>query len=94
MDEKDYRLIKVLKALANGIRFQILMFLLEKPMTVQELRRKLRRSESSVSHHLKTLRDADLARFETEGPYVRYFTKRREIIEHVMELREVVRRQM
>lgn len=94
MDEKDYRLIKVLKALANGIRFQILMILLKNSRTVQELTRELSRSKSSVSHHLRTLRDADLVRFKTEGPFVRYFTKHTEIIEQVMELRKNFRRRM
>ncbi len=93
MDEKDYRLVKIFKALGNGIRFNILLELLNSSSYVQNLAEKFERSASSISSHLRVLRNLDLVQFKTEGNRVRYTTKRTQIIEKIMELRSEVRRE-
>ncbi len=92
MDEKDYRLVKIFDVLGNGVRLQIVKLLLEDVLTVGELAGKLDRSVSSVSHHLRTLRDVNLVQGTTVGQSVEYEAKRPELIESLLDHRNDVRR--
>lgn len=93
IDEEDYRVVKVLKAFANGVRFEIVRLLDKAPRSVSKLVDELERGRSSVSHHLRVLRDVDLLRTKTEGRKAVYHPKRQDVIEAVMDLRTLLRRE-
>ena len=70
--EKE-RLAKMLKALGNPIRFQIVEFLSQNHTCItNDIVRNTPLAQSTVSQHLKVLREAGLVRGEIEGPATCY----------------------
>ena len=69
----DARLAKMLKALGNPIRFQILKTLAERQTCITgEIVETTPLAQSTVSQHLKVLREAGLIHGEVEGPATCY----------------------
>ncbi len=66
------RLEKIFKALADKNRLRIINMLSEKPMCVCEIRSVLQLSQSTVSGHLRVLKEADLVEDRKEGLWVEY----------------------
>jgi ArsR family transcriptional regulator, arsenate/arsenite/antimonite-responsive transcriptional repressor len=67
------RLAKMLKALGNPVRFQIVEFLAANQMCMtNEIVSNTPLAQSTVSQHLKVLKDAGLIRGEIEGPATCY----------------------
>jgi ArsR family transcriptional regulator, arsenate/arsenite/antimonite-responsive transcriptional repressor len=67
------RLAKMLKALGNPQRFQIVEFLAANNMCItNDIVRNTPLAQSTVSQHLKVLREAGLIRGEIEGPATCY----------------------
>lgn len=67
------RLAKMLKALGNPIRFQIVETLAERQMCItSEIVETTPLAQSTVSQHLKVLREAGLIIGEIEGPATCY----------------------
>ena len=63
----------MLKALGNPVRFQIVEFLAENQMCMtNEIVSNTPLAQSTVSQHLKVLKDAGLIRGEIEGPATCY----------------------
>lgn len=65
-------LIKVIKALSEPIRIRIIKMLEKKSMCVCELTSVLKIQQSSVSHHLKILKDAGLVDSIRNGQWIDY----------------------
>ncbi len=69
----EQRLAQMLKALGNPVRFQILQILAEKQMCITgEIVDFTNLAQSTVSQHLKVLREAGLVSGEIEGPATCY----------------------
>ncbi len=69
----EQRLATMLKALGNPVRFQILQILAEKHMCITgEIVEFTTLAQSTVSQHLKVLREAGLISGEIEGPATCY----------------------
>jgi ArsR family transcriptional regulator, arsenate/arsenite/antimonite-responsive transcriptional repressor len=69
----EQRLIKMLKALGNPVRFQIVQILAEKQVCITgEIVELTTLAQSTVSQHLKVLREAGLLRGDIEGPATCY----------------------
>jgi ArsR family transcriptional regulator, arsenate/arsenite/antimonite-responsive transcriptional repressor len=69
----EERLAKMLKALGNPVRFQIVQILAEKQMCITgEIVEFTVLAQSTVSQHLKVLREAGLINGEIEGPATCY----------------------
>ena len=69
----EQRLAIMLKALGNPVRFQILQVLAEKQMCITgEIVEFTALAQSTVSQHLKVLREAGLVQGEFEGPATCY----------------------
>jgi ArsR family transcriptional regulator len=69
----EQRLAKMLKALGNPVRFQIMQILAEKQMCITgEIVEFTTLAQSTVSQHLKVLREAGLVAGEIEGPATCY----------------------
>src|SRR5512135_2709262 len=67
------RLVQMLKALGNPIRFRIMQTLSERETCItQEIVDSTPLAQSTVSQHLKVLREAGLIEGETEGPATCY----------------------
>src|SRR5512139_1354624 len=67
------RLARMLKALGNPIRFQIVEYLAANQTCItNDIVRVLPLAQSTVSQHLKVLREAGLIRGEIEGPATCY----------------------
>ena len=67
---------RVLKAIAEETRLQILTLLLQYKYCVRALARKLNLTEAAVSQHLKVLREAELLKGERKGYFMHYEVNR------------------
>ena len=70
------RTIEILNGLANKIRLQIFLILLEEDFCVCELQEILRIEQSRLSHQLRTLKFLGLVDAKQEGRWVVYFVPR------------------
>jgi ArsR family transcriptional regulator, arsenate/arsenite/antimonite-responsive transcriptional repressor len=69
----EERLVQMLKALGNPTRFQIMQTLAERQMCItQDIVDATPLAQSTVSQHLKVLREAGLIHGEIEGPATCY----------------------
>lgn len=59
-------------ALTHPVRICILDLLHEKPMTHEEISRRVPLSESTVSHHLRILYERGLIRYAEQHPWIYY----------------------
>jgi ArsR family transcriptional regulator, arsenate/arsenite/antimonite-responsive transcriptional repressor len=70
---EEQRLARMLKALGNPVRFQIVQILAEKQVCITgEIVEATTLAQSTVSQHLKVLREAGLIHGEVEGPATCY----------------------
>ncbi len=67
---------KILKAIADETRMNILKLLLQHNYCVRALANELNLTEATISQHLKVLREADLLVGEKRGYYMHYTVKR------------------
>jgi ArsR family transcriptional regulator len=73
LSAEKQRLAKMLKALGNPVRLQIVEFLAERQVCINnEIVKNTPLAQSTVSQHLKVLREAGLVRGEIEGPATCY----------------------
>ena len=69
----EIRLAKMLKALGNPVRFRIMRYLAEKQACITgDIVEFTMLAQSTVSQHLKVLREAGLIEGEIEGPATCY----------------------
>ncbi len=73
LNSDQKRLARMLKALGNPVRFQIVEYLASNQACItNDIVRILPLAQSTVSQHLKVLRDAGLIHGEIEGPATCY----------------------
>jgi DNA-binding transcriptional ArsR family regulator len=76
MKEILYRESRVAKALGDPAKYTIIDLLLRHgPLAVVEITKNVRRSKSTVSHHLSKLRSLELVRYEVKIDGVYYWIK-------------------
>jgi len=94
MEESEYRLLKVFKALNNCVRFEILKILNENKegLNTEELAKQTKRLESNISQHLKVLKNLDIVKYKTVGKNVEYSIKNKELIKRIFELEDLFMR--
>jgi len=69
----ERRLVRMLKALGSPVRMQIVTFMAEHPTCMtRQIVASTPLAQSTVSQHLKVLRDAGLIQGEIEGPATCY----------------------
>jgi ArsR family transcriptional regulator, arsenate/arsenite/antimonite-responsive transcriptional repressor len=69
----EARLAQMLKALGNPVRFRIMQYLAEKQLCITgDIVEFTEMAQSTISQHLKVLREAGLIRGEIEGPATNY----------------------
>ncbi len=65
--------VRIARALSDPTRFKLLRAIAARPdISCQELVRKLRVAQATVSHHLKILTAAGLVTVRRDGPFHRY----------------------
>jgi DNA-binding transcriptional ArsR family regulator len=64
-----------MEVLGNKLRTEILVLLIEKPRTVQEICKILGREQSLTSHSLSQLKDCSFVDFRKEGKTSIYYIK-------------------
>ena len=73
LSREEIRLAAMLKALGNPVRFRIMQYLAEHQMCITgDIVEFTTLAQSTVSQHLKVLRDAGLIEGEIEGPATCY----------------------
>lgn len=90
MEEKIEDLSQVFKALGDPTRSRIIYILSRSPLCVCDISALLNMTQSSISHHLRILRDQKLVKFKRKGKLVIYsldddhvFTIFKEGLKHV-----------
>lgn len=78
----DEMRVKILKALADQVRLEIIrtLYLEDKEMGCGQISEGMEVGNSTISYHLKTLREAGLTYTRREGQH-RYITLRKETFE-------------
>lgn len=72
-EEKElYKLGNIFKAMGDQNRLKIIYLLSKSPLCVCDIASLLDMTQSSISHHLKVLRDLNLVKFERRGKLVIY----------------------
>ncbi|MCH4164066.1 MAG: DUF5937 family protein [Lentilactobacillus diolivorans] len=66
------RMAKIFNALSDSVRLKIMKYLSDQPYTTQALGQILIMSDSTVSHHLKLLKEARLVTTIKQGKFVLY----------------------
>ncbi|HHE38079.1 MAG TPA: ArsR family transcriptional regulator [Candidatus Cloacimonetes bacterium] len=64
--------LKIFKALGDKTRLRIVLMLKVKPMCVCEIREIIGTSMSTISNHLKILKDAEIIDSQKEDRYINY----------------------
>jgi len=64
--------LKIFKALGDKSRLRIVMMLRVKPMCVCEIREIIGSSMSTISNHLRILKEAAVIDFQKEDKYINY----------------------
>lgn len=85
--------VKLLKVLSDLTRFSILKLLEQKRMSSSELEEKLDRSQSTVSKHLKILKNANLIDSERKGRRKYYGVKNQRILDIIAAIKNFVIKQ-
>jgi len=70
------QLERIFKALGQGTRLKIVYLLNEQELCVCELEQILEISQSAISQHMRTLKEADLVQEERRGQWVFYSLNR------------------
>ena len=81
--------IKILRAMADEMRFEILTLLLEHNYCVRALSKKLGISESATSQHIKVLKKAGLLTGVKKGYFMHYDVNRDTLHELSAEIKEL-----
>ncbi len=80
MKDRDDKLVRIAKALADKTRVKILRELVKRgPVSCGEVGKDIQLSQPAVSHHLKILADAKLVVMEKEGRQVIVIVNRKAI---------------
>ena len=79
--------LKIFKALGDKTRFRIVKMLEVKPMCVCEIKDIIGSSMSTISNHLKILKEAGIVQFSKEDKYINYeLTMKNEEVNKVLNL--------
>ncbi|MCK4524740.1 winged helix-turn-helix transcriptional regulator [candidate division WOR-3 bacterium] len=92
MDDNKKRMINVFQALGTESRLKIIEFLSERNYTTKELADLLERKPSTISKHLRILKDLGFVWFKTHKGNSIYYLKRVDILELIDKAKEILSR--
>ena len=79
MKEQSFQAARLLRAISNPVRFQILELLRQRARTPGAIAAELHRSPTSISQHLRVLRSLDLVLFDRRWKRRVYRIKGRDV---------------
>ena len=79
MRETEKRVVSIFKALGSHTRFNIVKLLENGSMYTNQIAEALSKDKSTISKHLKILKDLDIVRFVTKERHVYYRLKKRDV---------------
>lgn len=85
---------RICPALNHPLRMKILFLLKTDPLIVGELTEKMGIPQSSVSRHLRVLRERGLVRAERQGTMIRYVLAEPELADVIDVLRRILGKQL
>jgi len=85
---------RVCSALSDSTRIMVLYLLSDRPLFVNEIADTLETPQSTISRHLRVLRERNLVETEREGTSIRYSLKDHRIIDALDLLRELLNDQI
>jgi len=89
MEEKAKQLAELLKVLANENRLMIFCGLMERPMTVSEIAKRVRKiTQSALSQHLKLLKAHGVLDSDKSGQSITYSIADRRVNEIIKALQK------
>ncbi|MCK4667752.1 winged helix-turn-helix transcriptional regulator [Candidatus Dependentiae bacterium] len=80
MREKEQRIVSIFKVLSSPTRFKIVKLLQNGEMCTSKIAENLGKNKSTVSRHLKDLKDLDIVRYVTRDKYVFYRLKKDSVL--------------
>ena len=83
LENSSTKASRLLKAIANEQRLKVLNLISDKEMTVSELESHLNLSQSSLSQHLRVLRDAELVKTRREAQQ-RFYSIKNDVVHVVL----------
>jgi|GEM_PF-68982 len=89
INEESSKITRILRALGDDTRFQIIWLLLGSDLCVGALARILHTSKPAVSQHLKVLREAGLVKGEKRGYFTHYMVEKDLLHEAAFKLQEL-----
>ena len=93
-EEIDLLHERICSALSDTKRIMILFLLVETPMFVNEISETLGTPQSTISRHLRVLRERNLVSTERQGTAVRYSLKDKRIIDALNLMRDIMNDQI
>lgn len=87
-------LANIFKALAHGVRLQIIRLLQEKPLCVCEILPRIASEQSNTSQHLAVLRNQGIVESRKEGLMVIYQIKSPEVYQMLELAEQIILRQL
>ena len=88
----EKRTLELFKMISNHTRFMIIIILGKKDHNVSQLKDMLGKDITTVSRHLRLLRELDIVSFRTVENKVFYHLKKKGIINIIKDAKELVRR--
>ena len=92
MKEEDKRVVANFKALSCETRYNIIKLLSENSYSTLELSEILGKTPTTISKHLRILKNLGIVWFITKGKYVIYSLKRKSILEIIQKAKETLHR--
>jgi ArsR family transcriptional regulator len=80
MEDIITRISDLLKVLCDSTRLNIILLLKDEPKTPSKIEKKLGKSQSTISQHLKTLAEANIVQSRKDGKYIFYSLQNKEIL--------------
>ena len=81
LDTTVFDVVSVLKALAEPLRVEVIELLKEQELCVCDLCDRLQVSQSKLSFHLKTLKNAGIVRSRQQGKWIYYRLNLSQLVE-------------
>ena len=93
MDEVNHRLASLFNNIGNGVRIEILDYLMDvDEANLKEISTVVDRKNPTMSRHMKILADYDLVRSETRGRKKFFKIKRYELVKACLDIRNLLKR--
>ena len=93
MKETEKRTVSIFRALGSPTRFKIIQLLSSATLCTSEIANILRKKSTTISKHLKILRDLDLVYYITRDKKVFNRLKKKRILSIIEEVEEIFGRE-